>query len=150
MYRKLKSEDIRQKTANRNQYRASRIEYRGFTLTEVIVASVLLMIGVVPILKALTTAYVNTTIIEHRSHSLILAQSKLDEIKARSIYNYGSSFAQTSSSVGGSYLCTVTDSQISANLRKITVSVGYDQNSNNNLTQDEIDVTLITLIARRW
>jgi Tfp pilus assembly protein PilV len=124
--------------------------YRGFTLTEVVVASALLIVGVVPILKALTTAHVNTTIIEHRSYSLILAQSKLDQIKARSIYNYGSSFAQTSSSIGGSYLCSVVDSQISANLRKITVSVGYDRDSNNNLTQDEIDVSLATLIARRW
>jgi prepilin-type N-terminal cleavage/methylation domain-containing protein len=100
-----------------------RVTRRGFTLTEVIVASTLLVLGIVPILKALTTAHLNIAIIKHRTHSLVLAQSKLDEVKARSIYNYGSTFAQTNFSIDGSYLCSVVDSQVSSNLRKITVSV---------------------------
>jgi Tfp pilus assembly protein PilV len=123
---------------------------KGFTLTEVIVASTLLILGIVPILKALTTAHVNAAVIEHRTHSLILAQYKLDEIKARSIYNYGSSFAQSSASLGGSYLASVVDTTVGSNLRKITVSVGYDQNSNSILEEEEIEVTLATLVARRW
>jgi Tfp pilus assembly protein PilV len=127
-----------------------RVTSVGFTFTEVIVASTLLILGMVPILKALTTAHVNTAIIEHRTNSLILAQYKLDEIKARSIYNYGSSFALVSTPIDGSYLCTVADSSVSSNLRKITVSVGYDNNSNSILEEEEIQVTLATLLARRW
>jgi len=122
----------------------------GFTLTEVIVASAILIIAIVPILKALTSAQVSTTIIEHRTHSLILAQAKLDEIRARSIYNYSSSFTETSTSLDGPYLCSVVDTTVSSNLRKITVSVGYDHNGNSTLETDEIEITLATLVAKRW
>jgi len=122
----------------------------GFTLTEVIVASTLLILAMVPILKALTTAYVNTVIIEHRTHSLILAEAKLDGIRARSIYNYGSTFTEANLSLDGSYLGSVVDSPVNPNLRKITVTVGYDLNGDSNLADDEIEVTLSTLLARRW
>jgi len=122
----------------------------GFTLTEVVVASAILIIAIVPILRALTSAHVSTTIIEHRTHSLILAQAKLDEIRARSIYNYSSSFTETSTSLDGPYLCSVVDTTVSSNLRKITVSVGYDLNVNSTLEADEIEITLATLVARRW
>jgi hypothetical protein len=44
----------------------------------------------------------------------------------------------------------VEDVSVDSNLRKITVSVGYDLNGNNNLESDEIEVTLVTLVARRW
>ena len=124
--------------------------FAGFTLIEVIMASVLLIVALVPILKALTTTNLNTTIIERRSHSLILAKGKLDEIKARSIYDYTSSFTETDSSLDGSYLGNVVDSAVNSNLREITVSVGYDQNGNNGLASDEIEVTLSTLVAKRW
>jgi len=122
----------------------------GLTLTEVIVASTLLAIAVIPILKALTTAHLNTAIIERRTRSLMLAEAKLDEIKARSIYNYGDTFAEADSWLDGSYLGSVEDVSAGSNLRKITVSVGYDLNANSNLEADEIEVTLSTLIARRW
>ncbi len=122
----------------------------GFTLTEVVVASAILIIAIVPILRALTIAHVSTTIIEHRTHSLILAQAKLDEIRARSIYHYSDSFTETNSSLDGPYLCNVDDSSINSNLRTITVSVGYDLNGNSTLEADEIEITLATLVARRW
>jgi Tfp pilus assembly protein PilV len=124
--------------------------YKGVTLTEVIIASALLLIAVVPILKALTGAQVTATIIEHRTRSLTLAQAKLDDIKARSIYNYALSFSQTDSSLEGPYLCTVTDSGPGTDLRTVGVSVGYDLNTNSLLDSEEIDVTLTTLLARRW
>lgn len=125
---------------------------KAFTITEVVVASLLLGIAMVPILKALTSAHVSTAVIERRTRSLTLAQAKLDEIKARSIYNYtnsGSSFGEDSNSLDGSYLCNVTDNEADP-LKTITVSVGYDLNGDNTLASDEIQVTLATLIARRW
>jgi len=167
MRRKLKSEDRRQKTeacpersrGDRSQkaegsiqHRVSRIEYRGFTLTEVIVASTLLILAIVPILKALTTAHVNTTIIERRTKSLILSRAKLDKIKACSIYNYtnsGASFTENNTVLDDSYLCNVTDNSGDP-LKQITISVGYDLSGDGNLADTEIEVTLSTLIARRW
>ena len=121
----------------------------GFTLTEVVVASALLIIAIVPILKALTSAHVSTAFIERRTRSLTLAQAKLDEIKARSIYNYSDTFTETDTSLDGSYRCNVTDNSGDP-LKTITVSVGYDVNGDSTLATDEIEVTLATLLARRW
>ena len=82
------------RSVKRNTSHESRVTSHapaGFTLTEVVVASALLIVAISPILKALTSAHLNTTIIEHKTRSLTLAQAKLDEIKARSIYNYTNS-----------------------------------------------------------
>ena len=145
MHRELKIENLMHSqhnspAANRN---------KGLTLTEVVVASALLIIAMVPILKALTSAQVSETIIERKTRSLIFAQSKLDDIKARSIFNYNSSFTETSTSLGDSYLCTVIDSGSGSDLRQITVKVGYDIDNDSTLEAQEIHVTLDTLIARR-
>lgn len=136
--------------ATSHESRGTRHGPAGFTLTEVVVASALLIIAIVPILRALTSAHVTTTIIEHRTRSFTLAQAKLDEIKARSIYHYGDDFTENNLSLDGSYLCNVEDSSVSSNLRKITISVGYDLNGNSILGNDEIEITLATLLARRW
>jgi Tfp pilus assembly protein PilV len=122
----------------------------GFTIAEVVIATSLLIIAIVPILKALTGAHVTSSIIESRTRSLTLAQAKLDEIRARSIYNYSSTYTETSTSVDGSYLCDVKDTSKGTELREIEVSVGYDLNDNSTLEADEIEITLTTLIAKRW
>ncbi|MCK4752229.1 MAG: hypothetical protein KAS75_02200 [Planctomycetes bacterium] len=122
----------------------------GFTIIEVAVASGLFIIAIVPILQALTTAHTNTLIIEHRTQSLALAQTKLNEIKVRSIYNYAANFTENDSVLDGSYLCSVIDTSVTSNLRNIEISVGYDQNVNTILEADEVDVTLMTQFAKRW
>lgn len=122
----------------------------GFTLTEVIIATSLLVLAIVPILKALTSAHVTSSIIERRTFSLNFAQAKLDEIRARSIYGYSSTFGETSQPLGGSYLCGIKDTSKGTDLREIEISVGYDLNGNSTLDADEIEVTLATLIAKRW
>jgi prepilin-type N-terminal cleavage/methylation domain-containing protein len=143
------------RSVKRNTSHESRVTSHapaGFTLTEVIVASALLIIAMVPILRALTGAHVSSTSIEYKTRSLTLAQAKLDEIKARSIYDYtngGSSFTESNTSVDGSYLCNVTDDSGDP-LKTIAVSVGYDLNGNETLAADEIEVTLTTYLAKRW
>ncbi len=122
----------------------------GFTLTEVVVASTLLILAIVPILKALTGSYLASTSIERKTSSLFLAQAKLDEIKARSIYDYASSFNETDTSLGDSYYCSVNDAAVHADLRGITIIAGYDVDSDNTLDGDEVLVTIITQLARRW
>ena len=143
------------RSVKRNTSHESRVTSHapaGFTLTEVVVASALLIIAISPILKALTSAHLGSTIIEHKTRSLTLAQAKLDEIKARSIYDYtngGATFAESNTSLGFSYLCNVTDDSGDP-LKTITVSVGYDSNGDSTLAAGEIKVTLTTLLARRW
>jgi prepilin-type N-terminal cleavage/methylation domain-containing protein len=122
----------------------------GFTLIEMVVAVSLLTIAIIPILKALTVAYVTSSAIEQKSRSLIYAQSKLDEIRASSIYNYNGTFAANDTSLGNSYFYKVTDTSAGTDLRTITVVVGYDTSGNNNISPDEVRVTLSTLVARRY
>jgi prepilin-type N-terminal cleavage/methylation domain-containing protein len=125
---------------------------KGLTLIEVVIAAALLAIVLVPILRSLTIAHASTVKVEHKSRSLILAQAKLEEIRARSIYDYtngGNSFAESDTVLDGSYLCNVTD-DADDRLKTIAVSVGFDTNSNGSLSGDEVNITLTTLIARRW
>ena len=121
---------------------------RGMTFTEVIVASSLLLVAIVPILKALTTAQATGRIIEWRTRSLALAEGRLDEIRALCIRHYDESFDESSAPLGGSYLCNVVDDE-GSNLRQVSVSVGFDRNGDGSLGGSEVEVTLATYVARR-
>ena len=124
----------------------------GVSIIEVVIASALLIIAIVPILKSLTIAHASSTAIELKTRSLVLAQAKLDEIKARSIYDYTNdedSFAESNTPLGDSYLCNVTDDSADP-LKTISISVGYDANGDSSLGGGEVQVTLTTLLARRW
>ena len=122
----------------------------GFTIMEVVVAASLLIIAMVPILKALTAVHLNSTLIERKTKSLLLAQAKLDDIKARTIYSYSSSYDQSDTVLETSYLCNVTDTGSGSDIRTMTVSVGFDTDGDNGLDAEEIEVTLMTYIANRW
>jgi Tfp pilus assembly protein PilV len=124
----------------------------GLTLIEVVAASVLLVVVMVPILKCLTLSHITSIKMEHKTRSLILAQAKLDQIRARSIYDYtngGTSFTVSNLPLGDSYLCNVTDDSVDP-LKTILVKVGFDSNGDGTLSNDEVDSSLATLIARRW
>lgn len=128
--------------------------YRNcFTLIEVVIASLLLTIAMVPILKGLTASHMMSQTIEYKTQSLVHARAKLDWIKAETIYNFDTDFTEQSSVIEGEYLVSVDDDDVvppSDNLRQIDVLVGYDRNHNQDLEDDEVEVTLSTMIARRW
>jgi len=121
----------------------------GLTISEVLIASLLLVTATAPILKALTGAQMTSTRIDHQSNCLMLARAHIEDIRAKALYNYSASYAASSAVLDGSYLCNVSDSEVNSNLRQITVAAGYDENGNGTLDSDEIRVTLETLIARR-
>jgi prepilin-type N-terminal cleavage/methylation domain-containing protein len=122
----------------------------GFTLSEVVVASSILAFAMVPILKGLANAHHTSTIIEYKTRSLSYAQMKLEELKARSVYDYDTSLVENNTSLGEKYLCNVLDSAVSTDLREIEVQAGYDENADNILSSDEIKINLQTMLARRW
>ena len=121
---------------------------RGVTLAEVVVSSALLVVAIVPVLRALTITHITGTTIERKTQSLILAQSKLDEIRARSIHHYDTSFREDSRTLVDSYLCNVSDDG-DPRLRLVTVTVGFDDNADGHLSSEEAAVRLATYIARR-
>jgi Tfp pilus assembly protein PilV len=126
--------------------------HKGLSIIEVAMASALLIVAIVPILKSLTKANMLSSEVEVKTQALVLAQGKLDEIRARSIYNFGSSGSFTASNVvlSGSYLCNITDTSLSTDLKQITVSVGDDDNGDGTLSSSEVEVTLTTCFARLW
>ena len=125
---------------------------KGLSIIEVAMASTLLIVAMVPILRSLTKANMMSSSIEIKTQCLVLAQGKLDNIRAQAAHSFGSSGSFTASNVvlSGSYLCNVTDTATSdPNLKQITVSVGSDDNGNGTLASNEVDVTLTTYIANR-
>ncbi len=125
---------------------------KGLSIIEVAMASALLIIAMIPILKSLTRANMMSNDLEKKTQCLILAKGKLDEIRARSIYNFGTtgSFTANNVVINGSYLCNIQDSDITADLKQITASAGCDENGDGSLSSSEIEVTLTTCFARRW
>jgi Tfp pilus assembly protein PilV len=125
---------------------------RGLSIIEVTLALSLLLVAMVPILKNLTRAHQMSAEMEKKTLCLVLARGKLDDIRARSIYTFGSSGFFTASNVdlGNSYLCNVTDTIVDTDLKKITVSVGYDADGGGTLSSGEVAATLATYVARRW
>jgi Tfp pilus assembly protein PilV len=119
------------------------------TLTEAVVASTLLLVSIIPLLKAMTATHGMDRAIESKSWSLLLAQQELERIRARSIYRYDESFRVSSQGLGEGFLCTVADDE-HPTLRTVTVAVGFDRNGDGTLAGGEVQVTLCTSLARRW
>jgi Tfp pilus assembly protein PilV len=132
-----------------HQLRAENKRHKGLSIIEVVMASALLIVAMVPILRSLTKANMYSAEVGTKTQSLVLAQDKLDEIKARAVYHYSDSFTANDTVLSGSYFCDVTDDG-DPTLRTITVSVGFDQNGDGVLSSGEYEVTLATKIAKRW
>jgi len=133
------------------KYSKSNRRHKGLSIIEVAMASVLLIVAMVPILKNLTRAQKLSNEMERKTYALVLAQGKLDEIKVRSIYNFDSIVSLNNVAFPGtSYLCNVVVTTASTDLKQITVEVGHDDNGDGTLTGDKIEVTLATYVARRW
>ena len=121
---------------------------RGVTLTEVVVASALLLICIAPMLKALTAAQVQDRALERKSWSGLLAQRELECLRARCLRHYEICYRVSSKPVGDGYLCTVADDG-HPSLRTVTVSTGLDQNGDGVLSAGEVEVSLSTRLAKR-
>jgi type II secretory pathway pseudopilin PulG len=139
---------MRRKLTRKSEFAKS--SRAAFTLTEVVVAASILAFAMVPVLKGLTSAHMTAVVIERKTKSLSYAQFKFEEVKARSIYSYASSLTESNTSMGDGFLCSVSDTSVGSNLRNVSVSAGYDEDSNSVLGSDEIKVTLQTSLARRW
>lgn len=116
---------------------------KGLSIIEVAMASVLLIVAMVPILRSLTKAHMYSAQVTTKTQSLILAQGKLDELRARSIYDFNSLSSPDVTLPSTSYLCSVSvTATANPDLKQITVSVGPSGGG--------VEVTLATCFARRW
>jgi len=122
---------------------------KGYTLTEVLVASALLILVSVPMFKALTANYVFSNSIQYKTKSVIYAKSRLDRARAIAAGNYNTALVESNTSLGEGYFCSVTDTGFAGNIRTVSVSAGYDNDEDGTLDTGEVQITLNTLIARR-
>ena len=120
----------------------------GVSLVEVVTASALLLISLIPILKAITVGQVTARVVDRKTRSLTLAQAKLDEIKIQLIYHFSTSTSASNVVLDGSYLGNVTDDGAAA-LKTISVAVGFDSDGDSILDASEVVITLATLCAKR-
>ncbi|OQA02617.1 MAG: hypothetical protein BWY69_00971 [Planctomycetes bacterium ADurb.Bin401] len=121
----------------------------GFTLPEVLVASALLVLAIVPILKVLAQINMNTVVVERKTKSLSLAKMKVNQLHAKSIKNFNDDFSETNLVLDNSYLCNISNQFVNSNLKAVSVSVGMDRNGSGTLEGGEIEITLQTQLARR-
>ena len=119
----------------------------GVTITEAVVASGLLLVCAVPLLKALAVAQAADRAMERRSWSLLLAQQQMEQLRARCAERYDACYRADSTPLRDGYLCTIDDDEAPA-LRTVTVSVGLDRDENGVLSPHEVEVSLATRLAR--
>lgn len=126
---------------------------RGFTLTELTLAMTILAISMIPIIRSITVSFQSSGKVEAMTHALAAATGQLDRAKAMCVTDYPAdgTLAVSSQSAGNGILYTITDTSADIDdARTVTVTAGSDDDGNGTLSQNEIDVTLKTIIAARY
>lgn len=129
----------------------------GLSLVEVLAAVAILGIAVTPMLGMLREGLVASRRVESLSRSLLLAESKYEELKARiqspvPPYGYDVDYDQTAVALpppDGEYRCTVVDDAAPA-LRTLAVTVWHDLDGDGLQDANEIAVSLDTRVADRY
>ena len=118
----------------------------GLTLMEVLVASALLGIALVPAFDMVTRGMVLARDVEVRSRAVFLAEREMETALATAAQNFGTSLAKQSQDLGGGYRATMTET--TSGLKKtVAVQVGFDTDSNGTLSSSEVLVTFATIVA---
>ena len=118
----------------------------GLTLMEVLVASALLGIALVPAFDMVTRGMVLARDVEVRSRAVFLAEREMETALAAAGQNFSTSLAKQSQDLGGGYRATVTET-VSGLKKTVAVQVGFDADRNGALSSGEVLVTFATVVA---
>lgn len=127
----------------------TRLKPKAFTLVEVLAATIILAGIIVTLILHDADGLLTSLKIERRVKSTLLAEREMEKIKNTLRKSFGTDFTAWPSSLGDNYLADRTATNLSATLKVVEVSVGYDADSNGTLGTDEIMVMLTTQIAER-
>ncbi len=127
----------------------TRLKPKAFTLVEVLAATIILAGVIVTLILHDADGLLTSLKIERRAKSTLLAEREMEKIKNTLRKSFDTDFTAWPSSLGDNYLADRTATDLSATLKVVKVSVGYDADSNGTLGTDEIMVTLTTQIAER-
>jgi len=118
----------------------------GLTLMEVLVASALLGVALVPAFDMVTRGMVLARDVEVRSRAVFLAEREMETALATAGQNFSTSLAKPSQDLGDGYRATVTET-VSGLKKTVAVQVGFDADSNGTLSSGEVLVTFATVVA---
>lgn len=114
---------------------------KGFTLLEVLITTVILVISILSLLKLLSIGMFTDADIEHSTIALHLAQEKLEEIKSASSYANINSFVLVKSSIGGVFSQFDRAVTVSGDPKQVNVIVYWTVKSN------EQNINLVMLFS---
>ena len=118
----------------------------GLTLMEVLVASALLGIALVPAFDMVTRGMVLARDVEVRSRAVFLAEREMETALAAAGQNFSASLTKQSQDLGDGYLTIVTET-VSGLTKTVAVQVGFDADRNGTLSSGEVLATFATVVA---
>ena len=118
----------------------------GVTLAEVLVASALLGMALVPAFDMVTRGLVLARDVQTRSTAAFLAEREMEDALAKAGCNFSPNLAKSSQPLGDGYLVTVTQSA-GAHRKAVHVEVGHDADASGALSAGEVLVALSTLVG---
>jgi len=125
---------------------ARRRNHRAMTLIEVLIASALLAVALVPIFQVLTRGMTLARDVQLRTTAAFLAEKEMETALATAAEDFGVDLTKPSKDLGNGYLVTVNG--VDENLRKtFSVQVGWDTDGDGTLDGDEVLVTFVTRAA---
>jgi len=125
---------------------------KGFTLIELMLATAILVISIIPITMMLPRMLTENRIVERENRAVFLGQLKMEETKTKALTYFNSDYSVTSAtafqSPDNKFKYTVADNY-GLDIKDISVTVWYDANDDNTLDSDEERIQFKTKIANR-
>ncbi len=113
----------------------------GFTLFEVLATIIIVVVGMVSVVSVFSTSTMLDVDIENKSKALLLAQEKMEEIKAADSYTGVDDFAASRAALSGDFSSFDREVIVSGDPKQVDVIVYW------NVKGDEQQVALTTLFA---
>jgi prepilin-type N-terminal cleavage/methylation domain-containing protein len=126
-----------------------KLKKNGFTLVEILASVLVMTVVIVPFITFAANNFTVGMEIERKTRSNLLAEAEMEKIKNTLSKSFETDFTAWSSDLGNSYLVTRTSTDVSETLKRIGVSVGYDDDKNGSLGTNEIMIDLVTQYAKR-
>ncbi|MCG8696466.1 MAG: hypothetical protein MI922_00315 [Bacteroidales bacterium] len=139
--------DRRERALTLNTKRRNRYRRRGFTLVEVISATVLLSGTIIGFITIMSENLSVSREAELRIHASLLAEGEVERIKAAFYDDFSTDVSGWSSDLGQDYRVSRSVTTVNSYLKEIEVEVGYDTDGDNSLDSEEVLVTLTTQYA---
>ena len=122
----------------------------GFTLVEVLAAVLLLSGTIVGFITYSADSIRYTVDAEHAVKSTLLAEQELEKIKNTFRNAFDTDVTAWSTALGNGYLISRSVTTVSTRLKRVVVSVGFDDDQDSVLDSGEILITLTTQNAKLY